>query len=101
MTTRQVEKVETHTETVCDRCGQTGRFSYGAGGRCGACGRDVCGRCNVPDPDDPGDYPVVWCKQCWDVGAPYRARIAEECEEHDARCEKIRKTWAALCDKEE
>ena len=90
----RTEKAEVEREIrFCDVCGKTGHFDYGVGGWCIICKKDVCGRCSVPDPDDPGDHPNLFCRSCWDIGKPYREQIGEECDRHEAQCDEIRERW--------
>ena len=97
MATKQVTDTVTRDVRICDRCGGTERFLYGAGGVCQACGRDVCGGCSVSDPDEPGDYPDHWCKECWELGERYRQKIENLRHQCSEDCRSHRRKWYGKC----
>lgn len=86
---------------VCDRCFQQKDFTYGGGGSCSACGRDVCSACNVHDDRDScDDYPPVYCKECWQIGKPFRVRQDVAERECCAAVEQAQEEWKAACSRE-
>jgi hypothetical protein len=61
------------TYRTCDLC-DSGDMTERA---CSICHRDLCKSCRVFDDRDDGDYPDLYCSQCWKIGETYRERIEE------------------------
>lgn len=76
--------------TVCDSCGGKGA------GRlvdCLNCSRDVCRTCGTYAPDNPGDYPGMYCPSCWELRGKYAAMIDRIEQYCDARMERYQRQW--------
>lgn len=71
-----IEKIE---ERYCDECGKP------ASHQCHFCFKDLCNwqqnGCAIQDDRDECDRPDYYCKQCWEIGEPYRKKRAELEEE--------------------
>lgn len=61
--------------------------------RCTYCRKDLCENCIGNEEETPGDYRVVYCKNCWKLGEGYRPRI----EELQTRIERLYKEWQDKC----
>lgn len=84
-------KTEKHSYYYCDVCGEP---TYKI---CKVCGRDICNKHSISDERQYGDYTDYCCKECWDIGKPYREQqeiLQLECE---TETEKIEKQWYDLC----
>lgn len=70
----QKEVVERHK--FCDVCGTEIRIGLAcSSARCTYCRNDLCGNCIGHEEDTGGDFRIVWCKHCWDLGGYYRPKI--------------------------
>jgi len=83
------------TETIkvvvynCDVCGKT----LDRVNRCHICEKDLCYCCTTYDDRDCGDYPTKYCDQCWDIGKPYREKMATIENESDEKICKLNAQW--------
>ena len=93
-----VDETSRVEHVFCDRCGEQKDFTYGGGGSCCACGRDVCRDCNVYDDHQGGDYPDVYCRECWEIGEPFRERQAAAESECERIVEAAQKEWVKACE---
>jgi len=89
--TRRILKGAEESTRFCDICGrelsQSLKCSFA---RCMICGRDLCDDCiGKEDNESPGDYRIVWCKSCWEIGAPYRVQI----DTLAAELNRVNKAW--------
>ncbi|HUT57041.1 MAG TPA: hypothetical protein VNA25_04090 [Phycisphaerae bacterium] len=96
-----MKKTETKTETItrtrtyCDVCGRT------TNRQCLLCCKDICDRCGVFSDDeyiDPlygnsGDYPDLFCKPCFAVGAPMREKARGLNDSHYHTIEELGRQW--------
>ena len=74
---------------ICDLCGkETGNHRV-----CSICERDLCSSCTKFDPRDIGDYPSVYCDNCFQIGRKYLDQISIEQERFDTIIEKIEMVW--------
>lgn len=66
------------TRTYCDICEKeiNIKLIY-CKARCMYCGKDLCEEHIGHEEDTPGDYRVVYCENCWQLGKFYRPRIEE------------------------
>ena len=63
---------------------------------CEYCGKDLCENCIGHEEEETGgDYRIVFCKTCWDIGKVYRPIIKKRHNEIDTLYE----TWRSLCKK--
>lgn len=74
---------------ICDVCGK-GTVHHRV---CGICGRDICSDCTKFDPRDIGDYPSIYCVNCFQIGQKYLDQISIEQERFDSIIEKIERMW--------
>jgi len=62
---------------------------------CEYCGKDLCDKCVGHEDYSGGDYRIVYCKTCWDIGKSYRPTIEKLHNEIDNLYEE----WQTLCKK--
>lgn len=74
---------------ICDLC----KKGYKHGSVCSICDRDICISCTKFDPRDMGDYPSMYCNDCFAIGEKYIDRINAEEEKHSTVIEKIEQEW--------
>lgn len=55
---------------ICDK--ETSLFGSKS---CCICNIDLCEEHAIKNPQNHGDYPDVYCKQCWKIGKQYREEI--------------------------
>lgn len=74
-TTIMKEDVEHHK--FCDDCGVEICIGLACSkAKCGYCGKDLCEKCIGHEEESYSDYRgEIWCKQCWELGIPYRPQI--------------------------
>lgn len=63
--------------------------------QCEYCGKDLCEKCIEHEEGTSGDYRIVYCKTCWDIGKTYRPIIEKLHNEIDNLYEE----WQTLCKK--
>jgi hypothetical protein len=75
-------KKEQTTKTInvnhkyCDDCGVEIKMSMSCSvAKCEMCGKDLCDKCIGHEEDNTGDYRVVYCSNCWNIGTEYRNKI--------------------------
>ena len=71
-TTKKTVEVKVN-KIICDFCGKEITREY-SDKKCVMCGRHVCTNCSG-DIDESGDYSEHMCKECWDIGLPFRLEI--------------------------
>ncbi len=75
------EKVIKHRR-FCDDCGEELFWKMACSvSQCEICGKDLCIKCIAYEDETSGDYITCWCKSCWEIGKPYREKIAKLEEE--------------------
>lgn len=77
----------------CDDCGKE---LYGLSccrAECEYCHKDLCEKCIGNEEGTSGDYRIVYCKTCWELGNEYRPLI----EQHDNEIEKLYNEWRTKC----
>lgn len=79
------ESIERHK--FCDVCGTECGKAY-----CQYCKKDLCNDC-VGHEEDGGDYRIVYCKKCWDLGNEYRPKI----EQLEIEIDKLYIEWQNKC----
>ena len=62
-------------------------------GQCELCGNDLCGKCVGHEDDTLGDYSIVYCKKCWELGAEHRFKITQL----ENEIERISEDWHKQC----
>lgn len=80
-----VRKDVEETHRYCDVCGvEILRCMACSVAKCACCGKDLCNACVGHEGYASGDYRVVYCRECWDIGDDFREKIAylEEQIEH-------------------
>jgi hypothetical protein len=84
--TKQIEQPEYHCD-FCDKIIDNRR--------CIICERNICDKHIVFDNRDYGDYPDRYCKICWYIGEPYRAKMKEIEIEAEKQTEELNSKWIA------
>lgn len=91
-------KVSTKTQKIkeyfCDECGKRTGFNN----ICIMCKKYLCSKCIVFDDRDYGDYPDRYCQKCWEIGRPYRLKIAELEQECDEKIEELQNNWEKIAE---
>lgn len=91
------EKVQTDTTVrhkFCDVCGEELHIGLAcSAAKCMYCGKDLCEKCIGNEEETGGDYRIVYCKKCWELGELYRPTI----EAHQHSVEKLYKEWQDKC----
>ena len=78
----------------CDVCGDEIKIGMACSvARCTMCKIDLCDRCVGKENYTGGDYREVYCKQCWDIGEPYRKLI----QEHEKAIDELNDDWLKKC----
>ncbi len=78
-----IEETKTQEEVIkrhkfCDVCGNEISSTMACSRAvCECCGKDLCEKCIGHEDSSCGDYRIVYCKRCWEIGEPYRAVIDE------------------------
>ena len=89
-----VNKDVEETHKYCDVCGaEIYRDLACSVARCECCSKDLCDKCVGHEGYASGDYRVVYCKRCWDIGEYFR----EEIERLEEQVEKLYKEWKDRC----
>lgn len=86
---RIMEINDTEITITCDICGE----KMSRQKTCHLCGRDICEKCGIYDPNDMGDYPTRYCKECWEIGEYYREKISILQIEFDEKVEILNIGW--------
>lgn len=60
--------------------------------KCEICNKDLCNKC-IGHEDDNGDYRIVYCKKCWQIGEKYRNLIST----HESEIERLCQEWHDKC----
>lgn len=80
----------------CDVCGKELDMNLACySAKCMYCGKDLCEEHIGHEEDTSGDYRVVYCENCWQLGELYRPRI-EKLQNEVAR---LYKRWQDDCRK--
>ncbi len=90
---KQTQEV-TIKHKYCDDCGteiKTGMICWVA--NCEICGKDLCDDCIGHEIDTGGDYRIVYCKKCWELGTEYRLKI----EQLENEIENLSTEWHKQC----
>jgi len=87
-------KEHTVKHKYCDDCNTkipSGMACWKA--QCEYCGKDLCDKCVGHEDYSGGDYRIVYCKSCWELGETYRPTIEKLHNEIDNLYEE----WQSLC----
>ena len=91
--TTELKQVE-HARRFCGVCGKELHWELACSVvQCAYCEKDLCDDCVGHEEDTGGDYRVVWCKRCWDVGEEYRPKI----EKLETLIESLYDEWQNRC----
>jgi len=93
----QIEVVKRHKKT-CDICHtEIKRDLMCSIARCEICKIDLCEKCIGYEESDrcSGDYRMVYCESCWNIGKPIREKV----EELSKQIESLYDEWHFLCGK--
>ena len=86
------EVVEPHR--YGDICGEEIRIGLACStARCTYCGKDLCENHIGYEEETPGDYRVVYCENCWNLGEQIRPII----EELQSNVGNLYKEWQDKC----
>ena len=88
---KKIQKQITETEYYCDVCGI--QVVRRVPPTCTSCGRHLCVDCLIWDDREHTDYPLTFCRHCWDFGQSYRNRIAEIDGEAGRQMAALEKEW--------
>jgi hypothetical protein len=85
---------------ICDFCRKEIQSCY-CSKVCYICGRHVCEKCgilfepcyNLIEPNYDCDHPDIVCKECWQLGEPYRKAIQIYREAAENKEEELWKLW--------
>lgn len=87
----KVIKETTEREKYCDVCGV--KVSFYDAETCCKCKKDLCPKCIGHEQDDC-DSCDCYCKRCWEIGEPFRAKIIEL----ENQIELNNEEWQRLCE---
>jgi len=80
----------------CDECNTEIRIGLACSKAvCEYCGKDLCDKCIGHEDYSGGDYRIVYCKNCWEIGDKYRPII----EKLNNEIDNLYKEWQSLCKK--
>lgn len=86
------EAVERHR--FCDECGTELFWSLAcSAAHCQYCKKDLCEKCVGHEENTGGDYRMVYCKNCWELGNDYRPKI----EQLENEIDKLYEEWQNKC----
>lgn len=87
-----VKVKETHK--YCDVCGAEIHNSLACSvAECECCGKDLCDKCVGHEGFSCGDYRVVYCQKCWDIGEDFR----DEIKILEIKVEQLYEEWKQRC----
>jgi hypothetical protein len=91
--TKSLEEV-TKNHKFCDVCGAEIYMGLACNAaRCMYCEKDLCDDCVGYEEESSGDYRLVWCKGCWEIGEEYRPKI----EQHRVERDELYFEWKIKC----
>ena len=91
-TIKLTETTERHK--YCDDCGKEIRIGLACSkAYCMYCKKDLCDKCVGYEENTGGDYRIVYCKTCWELGNEYRPII----EQHEKEVDKLYTEWQNKC----
>ena len=91
-TIKLAETKERHK--YCDDCGVEIRIGLACSkAYCQYCKKDLCEKCIGHEEETGGDYRIVYCKTCWELGNEYRPII----EQHENEVDKLYAEWQNKC----
>jgi len=91
---KQKEVIERHK--YCDVCGTKISIEMACGkAKCEYCGKDLCDKCVGYEESNSGDYRIVYCAECWDIGKDYRPII----KQHEDKVDQLYDEWINKCKK--
>ena len=93
---KEITKEVTFTEKhrYCDECGKEIKRTMACShAECKYCGKDLCDKCVSYEENTMGDYRVVYCKTCWELGNDYRLII----EQHEKEIDRLYNKWQNKC----
>ena len=93
---KKVEKLKKITKCYkyCDVCGV--RIIKGLAcskAKCEYCEKDLCDECVGHEESNSGDYRIVYCAKCWDIGEEYRPMI----KQHEDVVDRLYSEWIDKC----
>jgi len=89
---KQKEVIERHK--YCDVCGTKISIGLSCGkAKCEYCGKDLCDECVGHEESAMGDYRIVYCAKCWDIGEEYRPMI----KQHEDVVDRLYSEWIDKC----
>jgi hypothetical protein len=92
--TKEVIVSEKHR--YCDDCEKELHWSLAcSAAHCQYCNKDLCEECIGYEEETDGDYRMVYCKNCWELGNEYRPKI----EQYEIEIHKLYTEWQDKCKK--
>ena len=89
---KQKEVIERHK--YCDVCGAKISIELSCGkAKCEYCEKDLCDECVGHEESNSGDYRIVYCAKCWDIGKEYRPII----KQHEDKVDQLYDKWRDKC----
>ena len=90
----KITKIIIEKRRYCDDCGKELFHSLACSKTiCEYCKKDLCGKCIGHEDHSGGDYRIVFCKTCWDLGNKYRPKITKLSNEID----RLYIEWQTKC----
>ena len=90
----KILKETTIRHKYCDTCGKEISISLACSrANCVYCGKDLCENCIGHEEDTGGDYRIVYCEKCWNLGDEYRPII----EQHENEVSRLYDEWKNKC----
>ena len=87
-------KETTERHRYCDDCGKELHWTLACcAAHCQYCKKDLCEKCIGYEESTGGDYRIVYCKTCWELGNDYRPII----EQHEEEVHRLYTEWQNKC----
>ena len=78
MVYKAIKKEIMEPHKYCDVCGNEIRIGLVCSkAKCEYCKKDLCEKCIGHEESSPGDYRIVYCNNCWEIGEKYRPKIEQ------------------------
>jgi len=89
-------KETTIRKKYCDECQSEIKIGLACSkAKCEYCKKDLCEKCIGYEDYSGGDYRIVYCKTCWEIGESYRPTI----EKLENKIDELYEEWQSLCKK--
>lgn len=89
-----ITKQHTIRKKYCDECETELKRGLACSvAKCEYCRKDLCDKCIGHEDYSGGDYRIVYCKTCWEIGESYRPTI----EKYHNEIDKLYDEWQTKC----